>query len=87
MHLKHSNANIVSANEFCNDFSRNNEARVRVLYNVSKQQISAWPGPKSVARYCFNYFLHTSNEKHHFFIFKREFRRFLNIFGPEALKR
>ena len=50
MHLKRSNATIVSANEFCNDFSLNNEARVRVPYIVSYGQVIAIADPKSVAR-------------------------------------
>ena len=50
-------------------FSLNNEARVRVLYNASKRQVSAGPDPKLVARPILVSFLHTSNEKHHFFNF------------------
>ena len=45
----------------------NNKARVRVLYNASKRQVSTVPDPKSVARPFWSHFLHTSNEKHNFF--------------------
>ena len=83
MHLERSNATIVSSNApraaHCRPVhvSLNNEARVRVLYNVSKRQISTIPDPKSVARPFWAYFLHTSNEKHHFFNF---FSRKSNVF-------
>ena len=67
MHLKRSDTGIVSSNAprvFERDYSSlNNEARVRVLYNSSKRQVSAGPDPKLVARPILVSFLHTSNGK------------------------